>query len=360
MSKWYIDAGPDSDVVVSSRVRLARNFSAYPFPQRSTQEEREKIISESCHALFDDNPVLKESLDLVRFKDILPVDRQVLVEKHLVSKELAECDSEVGALISKDEQISIMINEEDHLRIQCLASGMQLEKVFELCNFLDDAISEKIDYAYSDTIGYLTSCPTNVGTAIRVSLMLHLPALTMTGYIRPVLESCGKLGLAVRGLYGENTEAYGNMYQLSNQVTLGKSEKDIVMSIKTIGYQIIEQERLLRLEILRSNPKKLEDRIMRSYGILRFARILTSEEALKRLSDLRLGINLGLIRKLSETDVNEMVLKIQPGNLQKYAGKTLNPEERDSKRAEYVRNRIKESQEPNKGKNTDNTEKENQ
>ncbi len=342
MNKWYIDIGPDSDVVVSSRVRLARNFDAYPFPQRSLPELQEKVIQETCNALFSD-PKLKENFSLKRFKEILPVERQVLVEKHLVSKELAESNLEVGALISHDEQISIMINEEDHLRIQCLTSGMQLEKAFDICNYFDNLISEKIDYAFNDTIGYLTSCPTNVGTAIRVSLMLHLPALTMTGYIRTILESCGKLGLAVRGLYGENTEAYGNMYQLSNQVTLGKSENDIVMSIKTIGYQIMEQERLLRGELLKRNGSKLEDRIMRSYGILRFARTLTSDEALQRLSDIRLGINLGLIPDLSEIDANEMMIKIQPGSLQVYAGKLLKPDERDIVRANYVRSHIEES-----------------
>lgn len=341
MNKWYIDAGPNSDVVVSTRVRLARNFNAYPFPQRSTREEQEKIITETCDALFTDNPVLQKSLNLVRFKDISPVEKQVLVEKHLVSKELMESDLETGVLISKDEQISIMLNEEDHLRIQCLAAGMQLNRVFELCNFLDDTISEKIDIAYNDKIGYLTSCPTNVGTGIRVSLMLHLPALTITGYIRAVLESCGKLGVAVRGLYGENTEAYGNMYQLSNQITLGKSENDIVESIQNIASQVIEKERLLRKEIIKKNSKRIEDKIMRSYGILRYCRELTSEEALKRLSDIRLGINLGFIEGLSETDINEMVLKIQPGNLIKNVGGELKPEERANKRAEYIRKRIR-------------------
>ncbi|MGI6622807.1 MAG: protein arginine kinase [Clostridiaceae bacterium] len=342
MSKWYIDAGPDSDIVVSSRVRLARNFKNYPFPKRSTREDQENIIKETNEALFKGNPELRDNLSLIMFRDIPPIERQILVEKHLVSKELAESSLVVGALISDDEQISIMLNEEDHLRIQCLASGMQLEKVFDLCNSLDDIISERIEYAFDESIGYLTSCPTNVGTAVRASLMLHLPALTMTGYIKTVLESCGKLGLAVRGLYGENTEAHGNMYQLSNQITLGRSEIDIVLSIKNIGIQIIEQERLLRSELLKRNTKRLEDRIMRSYGILRYTRILTSEEALKRLSDIRLGINLGLIDELSETDVNEMILNIQPGSLQKYAGKILKPDDRDSMRAEYVRKKIEE------------------
>lgn len=342
MSKWYIDAGPDSDIVVSSRLRLARNFKDYPFPRRSSRDDQAEIIKQTCEALFTGNPELQESLSLILFKDLSPIERQILVEKHLVSKELAESKLEVGALISSDEQISIMLNEEDHLRVQCLASGMQLEKVFDLCNSLDDTISEKIEYAFDDSIGYLTSCPTNVGTAVRASLMLHLPALTMTGYIKTVLESCGKLGLAVRGLYGENTEAYGDMYQLSNQITLGRSETDIVLSIKNIGIQIIEQERLLRTELLKRNGKRLEDRIMRSYGILRFSRMLSSEEALKRLSDIRLGINLGLIDELSEMDVNEMILNIQPGSLQKYSGKLLKPDDRDITRAEYVREKIEE------------------
>jgi len=340
MSKWYIDSGPDSDIVVSSRVRLARNFAAYPFPQRSTKEDQENVIIDTCNALFSGRPDLKGRLTLVQINDLTPIQKQVLVEKHLVSKELAESSLETCALISDDEQISIMINEEDHLRIQCLKAGMQLDSTFDLCNSLDDTISDKIDYAFIDKIGYLTSCPTNVGTAIRVSIMLHLPALTMTGYIRAFLESCGKLGLAVRGLYGENTEAYGNMFQLSNQITLGKSEKDIVESINSIGRQIIDQERLLRQELLNNNKNKFEDRIMRSYGILSYSRILTLEEALKRLSDIRLGINLGIIKNLSQIDVNEMTLMIQPGNLQEYAGEPLKPEERDSLRAEYVRNKI--------------------
>lgn len=340
MNKWYVDVGPDSDVVMSSRVRLARNFEKYPFPHRSLPEHQENVIKETCDAIFSSNPKLKESFTLIRFDEISEIDRMVLVEKHLVSKELAESELKTGALISQDEQLSIMFNEEDHLRIQCLASGMQLEKAFDICNYLDNIISEEIDYAYDNVIGYLTSCPTNVGTAIRVSVMLHLPALTMTGYIRSVLESCGKLGLAVRGLYGENTEAYGNMYQLSNQVTLGKNENDIVMSVKNISYQIIEQERLLRAELFQKNNDKISDRIMRSFGILRYARTLTSDEALQKLSDIRLGINMGLIKELSETDVSEMMLLIQPASLQQYEKKVLDPKERDICRAKYVRDHI--------------------
>ena len=340
MERWYIDKGPDSDVVISSRVRLARNFEAYPFPSRSSVEQQRVIIDETIEALTDDDAEFKEGFSYIDFKNLDETEKLVYIEKRLVSKELSECGHETGLMLSNDEQISIMINEEDHLRIQCLASGMQLEKVFEICNYIDNQLSRKINFAFNDVFGYLTSCPTNIGTAIRASLMLHLPALTMTGYIRSILESCGKLGLAVRGLYGENTEAHGNMYQLSNQITLGKNERDIVMSIKTINSQIIEQERLLRGEILRRNGLQLEDKIMRSFGALKYARTLTSDEALQRLSDVRLGINAELITDLDETDVNEMMLQIQPGNLRQYSGRQLKTDEIEIVRASYIRDHI--------------------
>ena len=242
-----------------------------------------------------------------------------------------------GVLLSQDEQISIMINEEDHLRIQCLTPGMQLEKAWEICNSLDDLLSESVDFAWDENIGYLTSCPTNIGTAIRASVMMHLPALTMTGYIKPILEALGKLGMAVRGMYGENTEASGNMYQFSNQVTLGKSEEDILLSMKNITQQIIEQERALRNEIVKQNKFQLEDRVFRSYGILQNARIIDTGETLKRLSDLRLGVDMGIIQGIEITDINEMMLLIQPGGLQKKKGRILKPDERDTSRAELVR-----------------------
>jgi protein arginine kinase len=202
---------------------------------------------------------------------------------------------------------------------------------------LDNLLSESIDLAFDEDIGYLTSCPTNIGTAIRVSVMMHLPALTMSRYIKSVLEALGKLGMAVRGLYGENTEASGNVYQFSNQITLGKSEEDIVMSIKNITQQVLEQERALRREIIKQNKFKLEDRIYRSFGILQNARIMDTGETLKRLSDLRLGVDMGIIHDIDITDINKMMLLIQPGGLQKRKGRVLSSEERDTCRAELVR-----------------------
>lgn len=337
MNKWYINKGPDSDVVLSSRVRLARNFKKYPFPHKTTPAEQRSIIEETKNALFNGSQKMSEVFRFIDFADLDAVEKVVLVEKHVVSKELLECNRNSGLLLSKDERISIMINEEDHLRIQCLATGMQLSEAWEVCNNLDDLLSETIDFSWDENTGYLTSCPTNIGTAIRASVMMHLPALTMTGYIKPVLEALGKLGMAVRGMYGENTEASGNMFQLSNQVTLGKSEDDILLSIKNITLQIIEQERSLRQHLLNQKKYQLEDKIFRSFGILKNARIISTNECLKRLSDLRLGVDLSIIEDINIEDINELMLKVQPGSLQKKAGKNLKADERDIFRAEHVR-----------------------
>lgn len=337
MNKWYINKGPDSDVVLSSRVRLARNFVKYPFPHKTTPEQQKQIIKDTKDALFKGNQQMAETFKYYDFIALDTIEKSVLVEKHVASKELLEGKRESGILLSSDEQISIMINEEDHLRIQCLATGMQLYETLEVCNNIDDLLSENIEFSWNDTIGYLTSCPTNIGTAIRASVMMHLPALVMTGYIKAVIEALGKLGLAVRGMYGENTEASGNMFQLSNQITLGKSEEDILLSIKNITTQIIEQERALRKQLLQQNKYELEDRIFRSFGILKNARIITTNECLKHLSDLRMGVDIGIIEDISIEDINEITLLVQPGSLQKKAKRTLNSNERDIVRAKIVR-----------------------
>lgn len=337
MDKWYIEKGPDSDVVLSSRVRLARNFRKYPFPHKTTPEIQKNITEETRQAIFSGNGNMSGVFSYIDFTHLDATDKAELVEKHIVSKELMESNRHCGLILSQDEKISIMINEEDHLRIQCLVPGLQLTQAWEACNKLDDLLSESIDFAWDENLGYLTSCPTNIGTAIRVSVMAHLPALTMTRTINPVLEALGKLGMAVRGMYGENTEASGNIYQFSNQVTLGKSEEDIILSMKNITQQIIEQERVVRQEIVKQNKYKLEDRIFRSFGILKNARIIDTEETLKRLSDLRLGVDMGIIQDIDITDINRLMLLIQPGGLQKSKGKELGPDERDIARAELVR-----------------------
>ena len=337
MNKWYIDAGPESDVVLSCRIRLARNFAEFPYPHRTDADTRRRIMDRVVEAIMSGNSNMAQQFRFVDFTKLPAVERQVLMEKHLVSKELAESTIECGAVISASENISIMINEEDHLRIQCLGAGLQLEKLWSLADQLDNLLSESIGFAYDSKIGYLTACPTNIGTAIRASAMLHLPALVMTGYIKGLLESVTKLGVAVRGMFGENTEASGNIFQISNQVTLGRSEDEIISGVRNLAEQIVNQERSLRQELLSQNGIRLEDRIARSFGTLRSARILSSEEALKRLSDVRLGVNLGLLPGLEETRLNALMLDIQPGNIQQQAGRSMRPDDRDTRRADLVR-----------------------
>lgn len=341
MNRWYIDAGPDSDVVLSSRIRLARNFSDLPYPHMSRPEQRREVMDRSVAAILHSNSSMSQLFRFLDFTSLPEIERQVLVEKHLVSKELADCGQDCGAIISEGENISLMLNEEDHLRIQCLGAGLQLESLWSLADKLDNLLSESIPFAFDDKTGYLTCCPTNIGTALRASAMLHLPALVMTGYIKGLLESVSKLGVAVRGLYGENTEATGNIFQISNQVTLGRSEDEIITGVKQLTNQIVERERSLRHELISQNGIRLEDRIHRAFGALRSARIITTEETLQKLSDVRLGVNLGMLPELDESRLNELLVGIQPGNLQKREGRPLKPDDRDTKRAELVRDAMK-------------------
>ncbi len=337
MKKWYVDQGPDSDVVMSCRIRLARNFAGFPYPHGSTPEIRREVMDRTVAALMHGNGGLFLQFRFIDFTRLPSVERQVLVEKHLVSKELAESKIECGVIINDSENISIMINEEDHLRIQCLGAGLQLEELWTLADRIDSFLSESIDFAYDNKFGYLTCCPTNIGTAIRASAMLHLPALVMTGYIKGILESITKLGVAVRGMFGENTETTGNVFQISNQVTLGRTEHDIVTGVRSLSNQIVGQERELRKELLAQNGIRLVDRIHRSYGVLRNARIISADETLQKLSDVRLGVNLGLLPGIDETRLNALMLDIQPGNIQQKLGRALRPDDRDATRASLVR-----------------------
>ncbi|MDQ2084889.1 protein arginine kinase [Herbivorax sp. ANBcel31] len=340
MKGWYIEKGPESDVVMSSRVRLARNFKDFPFPFRMKREDGEKVLKKVKDVILEKGSDIGR-FDFENIQKLSPLSRQILVEKHLMSTELADSNMESGIIISSDERASIMINEEDHLRIQCLFPGMQLDNAWNLCNSIDNLFEENVDFAFEENFGYLTSCPTNVGTGIRASAMLHLPALTMTGHVKGILEVCGKLGITVRGIYGENSEASGNMFQISNQVTLGQTEEEIITNIKNIAKQVIDQERMLRKELYRQNPFRFEDRIYRALGILSNARIVSSEESFKLLSDVRLGVDMGIISNIDINNLNEIFISIQPANLQQSVGRQLLSGERDVKRAELIRNRLK-------------------
>lgn len=331
----------EDDIAISSRLRLARNINNLPFPNRMTPDQAKEVVMMVTEALNSINGALVSDLLFVNMKELTSIDRQVLVEKHLISPDMGENRKDSAAIISRDERISIMINEEDHLRLQCIFPGMRLKEAYKLCNELDILLEEKLEFAFDKSLGYLTCCPTNIGTGIRASLMLHLPALGMTGYIKSILETCSKLGIAVRGIYGENSEAAGNMFQISNQVSIGQTEEEIVASVLNIAGQIVEQERLLRNELYTQNPYRFEDRVFRSLGLLTNARILTSEESLKLLSDVRLGVDMNTIPGIEIDTLNDIMLFIQPAYLQKMSGKLLSPEERDVRRADIVRSKLK-------------------
>lgn len=341
MASWYIESGSESDVVFSTRVRLARNLKEFPFPVRMSREQSARVVNAVRDTMTNSSKWARTNFQYIGMKELSPIDKYTLVEKHIISPNIIETKLDAGVLVSSDEKISIMINEEDHLRIQCMGEGLQLEKTYENCVNIDKLLNESIDYAFDERLGYLTSCPTNLGTGIRFSIMLHLPALTMTGYINGILDACSKIGIAVRGLYGENTEASGNMFQISNQVTIGPNEEEIMASVKGITGKIIEQERNLRKELYQREPDKLADKIFRALGILENARIISNDESMKLLSDVRLGVEMGIINDIDLITINKIMLSIQPATLQKLISMEMGPEERDVHRAGIVRELIK-------------------
>ena len=333
MSKWWIENGPRHEVVLSSRVRLARNLEKYPFP--GVNKDAKAVANEVESALS--SGALK--FTKLNMEEMSPVDKQLLAEKHLISPALCE-KTAAFAFISPDEQISIMVNEEDHIRIQAMTSGFDLDKAFETANLADSLIEEKADYAFSEKFGYITSCPTNMGTGMRASVMLHLPALCITREIVKIINSVSKFGIAVRGIYGEGSDAMGNIFQISNQITLGITEEETISNLKSVAESIIERELEARSKLQDNNIIKLADKVWRSYGILKNAQILSSEEFMKLASDVRLGINMGIIGNVSTESLNELAATLQPAGILKAAGKELSPEQRDFERAKAVRAKL--------------------
>ena len=341
VSSWMKQEGPDSDIVLSSRVRLARNLEKMQFPTVSSNEEAREIVDIMKQHFGEKEFQDLGELEFLLMEELNALEKRVLVEKHLISPQLAE-DSAFGAcLLSPNEEVSIMINEEDHIRIQCLFPGLQLNEALQVANSLDDWIEEKIDYAFDEKRGYLTSCPTNVGTGLRASVMMHLPALVLTQQMNRIVPAINQLGLVVRGIYGEGSEALGNIFQISNQMTLGKSEEDIVQDLMGVVQQLISQERSAREALVKTSNIQLEDRVFRSYGLLAHSRIMETKEAAKCLSNVRLGIDLGYITDISRSILNELMILTQPGFLQQYAGGPLKPNERDVRRASLIRERMR-------------------
>ena len=336
--EWLRGSGPESDIVISSRIRLARNLAEFPFIRKCNHADRVAIE----RTLRDTVGALSDSVSYVDVNSLDDVDRQFLVERQLISRELAEADAARGVAVDAEEKFSLMINEEDHLRIQVMHSGLDLERAWERINDLDDQVESKATYAFHDRLGYLTACPTNVGTGMRVSVMLHLPALVITRQIEKVFRSLQKINLAVRGLYGEGSQAMGDFYQISNQITLGKSEQQLIDGLKDVIPNIIKYERKVRDELVRKNRGELHDQISRAYGILQTAQTISSEETMQRLSSVRMGINLELIDDLGIPAVNELLIHTQPAHLQKLFNGELEVRERNEARARFLRRRLAE------------------
>ncbi|MFB9276764.1 protein arginine kinase [Cohnella cellulosilytica] len=340
LSQWMKGSGPESEVVISSRVRIARNLRNRPFPLMASSEQAQAVADQLLAVAENGRLNGLGKIEQVRLSELTELEKLVLVEKHLISPNLAN-ESRAGALIlSPNEEISVMINEEDHLRIQCLCSGFQVNEAWDSASKIDDIFEEQVDYAFDEKYGYLTSCPTNVGTGIRVSVMMHLPALVMTGQINRILSAVTQVGLAVRGIYGEGSEATGNLFQVSNQVTLGQSEQEIIDNLFQVARQIIEHEKSARAKLLGESRLRVEDRVRRSYGILTQALIMDSKEAAQRLSDIRLGSHLGLLPEVDPQALNELLVSTQPGFLQLTYGEAMSPEDRDKSRAEFIRSRL--------------------
>ncbi|MHB9095743.1 MAG: protein arginine kinase [Eubacteriales bacterium] len=343
-SKWMEGTGPDSDVVISSRIRLARNLSGFPFPHFLSEEQAGQVFQAVREAVSKEEMVREIGpLEFIDLAELTQTERQVLVEKHLVSLSHIENPGNRAAVIAPDESISIMVNEEDHLRIQCLQPGLQLEKTWNLADKIDDLLEKSLDYSFCEKRGYLTSCPTNVGTGLRASVMVHLPCLVMADQVGKIIRAISQLGLAVRGYYGEGTEAYGNLFQVSNQVTMGQTEEEIVKNLLAVTKRIIVQERTTKEKIFKDNRSFLEDKVYRAFGIMKYARMMSSQEALTNISDIRLGAELGILKDLSFGKINELIVLTRSAMLVEKADRPLESEERDLFRAEVIREKLLEA-----------------
>ena len=335
MSSWYTTHAPEDDIAVSTRIRLARNLSGLPFPARMTPEQRRELNLKVKNAVIQSNTPFAKSLKYIDMADVPQTEIAAMVERHIISPEFAEENADRAIIISADESISIMIGEEDHVRIQVILGGLQLEKAYDTAEQLDSLLYNELHFAFDRSLGFLTECPTNLGTGLRASVMLHLPVTESNGEISSIAETVGKIGFTVRGMYGEGTKASASMYQVSNQITLGISEKNAIDNLKIITAQLIDKERKARNGL---NKIKLEDMCFRALGTLQNSRILSSKEMMDLLSRIKLGISMGIIK----TDVLPIKLFIegQPNMLMKKYGQ-LEPEERDIYRAAFMRDALK-------------------
>ncbi|MCC6651499.1 MAG: protein arginine kinase [Candidatus Eisenbacteria bacterium] len=337
-SPWLQGSGPNSEMVLSTRVRLARNLSEVPFTHRAREEQLYGVLA-SVSAAAQSSPAFSDGL-LLRMNECTPIERQVLVERHLVSHELGDGARPRGILIAGDQRLSLMINEEDHLRLQSLTPGFQLAEAWSLADQADDQLNQSLEFAFSEEIGYLTSCPTNAGTGLRASVLIHLPALVLLEEIQRVLKSIMQVGLNVRGLYGEHSEVMGNLFQISNQTTLGRSERDSIDSLERVTRQIIETEERARERMMRDARVQIEDKVWRAYGTLRYCRSIHAREVINLCSAVRLGVAMELPGLCPLRTLNELLVLTQPAHLQRIHGSELSPADRNIVRAQLVRERL--------------------
>ena len=337
--EWLRGSGPESDIVMSSRIRLARNLADYPFIRRCTDIDRANIESTVRERLVREPR--DQMLSFINVAELDELDRQFLVERQLISREHASSDGARAVAIDEQEGMSMMVNEEDHLRIQVMKSGLDLAGAWAHINRIDDFVESRVTYAFHPNLGYLTACPTNVGTGMRVSVLVHLPALVITQQIEKVFRSLQKINLVVRGLYGEGTQAMGDFYQVSNQITLGKTEQDLIDQVGDIIPVVIQYERKARDFLINEKQNDLFDQVSRAYGTLQNAQQISSEETMFLLSRVRMGINLGLIGDLEIPDVNQLFIRTQPAHLQKLSQSELNTDQRNVERANYLHKQLK-------------------
>lgn len=333
----------NNDVVLSSRIRLARNISNIPFPNMMT-DDKGKYVVNTVEEAFYSSPYTKDRFKTIYLWENDDITNQAYFEEHLISRKLISNKNDAAFILDKDNIVSIMVNEEDHLRLQAITGGLNLNEAFDYINKLDNLLEEKLDYAFDEKLGYLTACPTNIGTGLRASVMIHLPALTANNEIVGLLNALTQVGMTIRGLYGEGSNGEGNLYQVSNQITLGLSEEKIITNLTGMINQIIDRENMARERMLSVNKYEIEDRIYRSMGILKSAVMLSSREALNLLSNVRLGVEMGIIKGISKSTLNKLLVDIQPATVQKILGKKLLDKERDLNRAALVKERLKDVQ----------------
>ena len=336
--RWITGEQENTRIILSSRARLARNLTALPFVQRCKKGDQIRVVNKVETAVRASGK--RSPSNYIDMRETPELDRQFLVERRLISPGLADSTGVSGAFIAPDESASILVNEEDHLRIQALRGGLQLEAVWKEADQIDTELGQHLDFAFSDDLGYLTACPTNVGTGMRMSVLIHLPGLALTGNIDRIISGMTEIGFTVRGLYGEGTDAFGNLYQLSNQWTLGYTEPDLVANIDRVARQLVEYENRACEALLNDAPAQIEDRVWRAYGTLSNARVLSEHETIEALSSLRMGIRLGILNDIDSVPLNRLLIVTQSAHVQKIAGESLDVEEQDKLRGDLVRRHL--------------------